>query len=184
MRLELIDPRGLWAVYEDGKTGDDWTFATWEGKAKAEEWMKSPEQRIASLEAERDALKLRMRAALNQCDTAINSAMQGNPGEYVASITNDNRNLLVENAALKAQLAAAQATIAALQWTPITPDNVPQVGDEAYSANDGDFTYVQSFDLGTAQEWTNDGWTHRRPISPPAQASATEAEQQPAGAKQ
>jgi len=66
----------------------------------------------------------------------------------------------------------AQATIAALQWTKITPDNVPQVGDEAYSAYDGDFTYVQSCDLGTAQEWTNDGWTHLRPISPPAQASA------------
>ena len=77
-------------------------------------------------------------------------------------------------AVLERQLAEARATIAALQWTEIKPDNVPQVGDEAYSANDGDFTYVQSFDLGTAQEWTNDGWTHRRPISPPAQASATE----------
>jgi uncharacterized protein YbdZ (MbtH family) len=76
---------------------------------------------------------------------------------------------------LERQLATAQATIAALQWTEITPDNVPQVGDEAYSANDGDFTYVQSFDLGTAQEWINQGWTHRRPKSPPAQASATEA---------
>jgi len=30
------------------------------GKAKAEEWMKTPEQRIASLEAERDALKAQM----------------------------------------------------------------------------------------------------------------------------
>ena len=126
MRLELIDPRGLWAVYEDGKTGDDWTFATWEGKAKAEERMKSPEQRIADLER---------------------------------------------------QLAEAQATIAALQWTEITPENFPKVGDEAYSDNDGDFLYVHTCDLGTAKEWTNEGWTHFRPISPPAQDSATEAEQ-------
>ena len=32
----------------------------------------------------------------------------------------------VEYARLKAQLAEAQATIAALQWTPITPDNLPK----------------------------------------------------------
>jgi hypothetical protein len=173
-------------VYEDGKTGDDWTFATWEGKAKAEEWMKSPEQRIASLEAERDALKLRMRAALNQCDTAINSAMQGNPGEYVASITNDNRNLLVENAALKAQLAAAQATIAALQWTPITMDNLP-LKDSEVIGREGLVETVRYHSDLLRQSFAYSrmvGWTHFRPISPPAQARAAEAEQQPAGAKQ
>lgn len=82
------------------------------------------------------------------------------------------RGLIAENERLKAQVAAARATIAALQWTPITPDNFPKVGDEAYSGNDGDFLYVHSCDLGTAQEWTNEGWTHFRPISPPAQDSA------------
>ena len=77
-------------------------------------------------------------------------------------------------ATLERELAEAQATIAALQWTEIAPDNLPKVGDEAYSAYDGDSLYVHSCDLGTAQEWTNKGWTHCRPISPPAQASATE----------
>lgn len=123
MRLELIDPRGLWAVYEDGKTGDDWTFATWEGKARAEEWMKS--RRIADLER---------------------------------------------------QLVEAQVTIAALQWTKITPDNLPKVGDEVGKWTPSGYFHTAQL----SSEWRieaqleDNGWTYRRSLSPPAQASAAE----------
>jgi hypothetical protein len=91
---------------------------------------------------------------------------------------NDPAHLQKRIADLERQLAEAQATIAALQWTPITPDNLPKVGDEAYSGNDGDFLYVHSCDLGTAQEWTNEGWTHFLHISPPTQARAAEVKRE------
>lgn len=59
--------------------------------------------------------------------------------------------------------------LAELQWQPITPENLPKVGDEAYSSNDGDFLEVHTCDLGTFQEWSNEGWTHFRAINPPTQ---------------
>ena len=71
-------------------------------------------------------------------------------------------------AELERQLAEAKAQIAALQWRPITPENSPKVGDEAYSCNDGDVLEVRSCDLGTYSKWTNAGWTHFRPINPPS----------------
>jgi hypothetical protein len=82
---------------------------------------------------------------------------------------------------LERQLATAQATIEALQWTPITPENLPKVGDEVWgpyttwAGNPACYLQVVSryhcIDL-----LPQSGYTHRRPISPPAQDSATEAE--------
>jgi len=88
---------------------------------------------------------------------------------------------------LERQLATAQATIAALQWTPITPDNLPKVGDEL-ARFPGDpsvrLCQVQVWQVGEnagheqpfSFRWRLSEWTHFRPISPPAQDSATEGE--------
>ena len=75
-----------------------------------------------------------------------------------------------ENAALKEQLAEARK---AAEWQKITPENIPKVGDEAYSIYDGDFLEVHSCDLGSYSDWKNEGWSHFRPINPP-----TESEEQ------
>ena len=83
-------------------------------------------------------------------------------------------------ATLERELAAARATIASAQWTPITSDNLPKVGDEvAY------FIYPPTFPNGYCSDvqavcvdwnklsrWYESKFTHFRPISPPAQASA------------
>ena len=88
-------------------------------------------------------------------------------------------------ATLERELATAQATIAAAQWTPITPDNLPKVGDEIarFPADPSvRLCQVQVWQVGEnagpeqpfAFKWRLSEWTHFRPISPPAQASAAE----------
>ncbi len=81
----------------------------------------------------------------------------------------------VEYARLKAQLAEAQATIAALQWTPITPDNLPK--PLVHEVLDPVRGFVGTVFASWPYERSIEaGWLYFRPISPPAQASATEAE--------
>ena len=81
-------------------------------------------------------------------------------------------------ATLERELATAQATIAAAQWTEIAPDNLPKMGDEVGCfADDGCCVYdVCDIHLRfTYEVWVKKrAMTHFRPISPPAQASAAE----------
>ena len=76
-------------------------------------------------------------------------------------------------AALKTELSAAQAAIAALQWTEITPDNLPKplVHEVLDPVRGFVGTVFASWPYGRSIEA---GWFYFRPISPPAQASATE----------
>jgi hypothetical protein len=59
----------------------------------------------------------------------------------------------------------------ALQWQPITPENLPKFGDEAYSTAHGDLLYIHACDLVSYQEWINEGWTHFRPINAPKEVA-------------
>jgi hypothetical protein len=71
------------------------------------------------------------------------------------------------------QLHAAQETIAALErklgsldWTPITPENLPKVGDEVLCGRER--REVKEEDLPRfAESWHFHGWTHRRPLNLP-----------------
>jgi hypothetical protein len=84
-------------------------------------------------------------------------------------------------AVLERQLAEAQATIAALQWMKITPDNPPTTGDEVAEYI---FATYDEPAYWLVESVTEYGYSccasHRRLISPPAQDSATEAEQRAA----
>jgi hypothetical protein len=74
------------------------------------------------------------------------------------------------------QLAAAQAAIAALQWTPITMDNLP-LKDSEVIGREGLVETVRYHSDLLRQSFAYSrmvGWTHFRPISPPAQARAAE----------
>jgi hypothetical protein len=70
-----------------------------------------------------------------------------------------------ENRSLKAQLAA-------LQWMPITPENLPKVGDEVLVLVEGRYmveNVLEPLPLKrhrfTAAK--RNGWTHFRSIAPP-----------------
>jgi hypothetical protein len=79
-------------------------------------------------------------------------------------------------ATLERELAEAQATIAALQWTPITMDNLP-LKDSEVIGREGLVETVRYHSDLLRQSFAYSrmvGWTHFRPISPPAQASAAE----------
>lgn len=89
--------------------------------------------------------------------------------------------LEVENAALFIELAA-------LRWKPITPENLPKVGDEVLGANveydAGAGDYGRGLVVTAADEvtcsvnsdiqfdtWTSYGYTVFRPINPPEEAT-------------
>jgi hypothetical protein len=86
--------------------------------------------------------------------------------------------LTEERDGFNVQLAEARATIAELQWTPITPENLPKVGDEVGCFADDGCCVYEVCDLHllfTYEVWVKQrAMTHFRPISPPAQDSATE----------
>jgi hypothetical protein len=81
-----------------------WNGTEWTRLSPHEEQLAAKQAEIEALTAQVTEAKKRAHAAITQCDAAINSAMQGNPGEYVAAITRDNRDLMVENERLKAQV--------------------------------------------------------------------------------
>jgi hypothetical protein len=64
---------------------------------------------------------------------------------------------------------ATEDRLKALDWTPITAENLPKVGDEVLSksgllvervnrSEQNEFTFIN---------WINLGWLYRRPINPP-----------------
>ena len=63
----------------------------------------------------------------------------------------------------------------ALQWQPITPENLPKVGDEVLRLKDVHTVYdtmVSAY--RNAEEWHKANWSHRRPINPPKEANRAE----------
>ena len=74
-----------------------------------------------------------------------------------------------ENASLKAQLQTAQDRLKALDWTPITPDNLPKVGDQTLHVTSRGVIIGVSV---TPKDWCLDdmsrGWKeYRRPLNAP-----------------
>ena len=75
--------------------------------------------------------------------------------------------------ALEAQLATAQRerdeSRRLAQWTPITPENLPKVGDEVLSVGEEGEAYLMApwSDKDSFADLSRDGWTHYRPITPP-----------------
>jgi hypothetical protein len=66
----------------------------------------------------------------------------------------------------------AEAALEALQWTPISAKELPEIGDEVLCWNNGQPMVgnvleplpVKRFRLRAAKR---NGWTHRRPLTPP-----------------
>ena len=77
---------------------------------------------------------------------------------------------------LKAALARVKELEEQVRWKPIMPESLPKVGDEVYRA--GMNGSVPAIDVQVAQEDANYnsyracGWTHYRPINPPAKEDA------------
>ncbi len=64
---------------------------------------------------------------------------------------------------LEAQLSEAQAKLAQMDWTQITPDNLPKVGDEVIYGNGKRVCSVtREYDFTV---WKATGDTHFRPIN-------------------
>jgi hypothetical protein len=95
--------------------------------------------------------------------------------------------LMIE--AQRIEIAALKDQIAALSWKPITPDSLPNVGDEVYSSGYKSVFFPDSQGTVYAPERTDDlrphlGWinapshafTHYRPINPPTTQAATEGQ--------
>jgi hypothetical protein len=100
----------------------------------------------------------------------------------IARLTEERDALkATENRILHRELRAAQATIAALRWTEITPDNLPKMGDEIAHFAKSRFVEVAAVmdcDIPWLERRHTNFWTHRRPISPPAQARAAEVKRE------
>ena len=74
-----------------------------------------------------------------------------------------------------ARIAELELQLAALQWTPISPENLPKVGDEVYAPpreqldrhSVMDVTVVMAVCNDSVEDWNHEGWTHRRLIDAP-----------------
>jgi hypothetical protein len=65
--------------------------------------------------------------------------------------------------------------LAALSWTPITPENLPKVGDEILAACEA-YANVRNVDAQDMRVGWEERryWTHFRPIAPPAVPPVTQ----------
>jgi hypothetical protein len=74
--------------------------------------------------------------------------------------------------ALIERLSKAEEQLRAMQWKPITPENLPKVGDEVWGQGRkvSPVEDVHIAMLGAdARAWIQNRFTHFRPIAPPAQ---------------
>ena len=94
-------------------------------------------------------------------------------GGAVSNIAREAIASRVRIAALTSALADANAKLSALQWQEITPENLPEVGDEIWGEKTGVMRkeYIPNpakmDDAECARLWIWAGWTHFRPITAP-----------------
>lgn len=71
--------------------------------------------------------------------------------------------------ALEAERDSLKAQIAAMQWTPITPENLPKVGDELIGQRGKVMALPEGYApaIPMMEDFTYAGWTHFRPIGAP-----------------
>lgn len=92
---------------------------------------------------------------------------------------NAYRNAVAEDSdvvrRLKRRIAELEARLASLSWTPITPGNLPKVGDEVYGRYSSGEHYVF---ICTGKElpeaWAASICTHFRALNPPSEHPAPE----------
>lgn len=66
------------------------------------------------------------------------------------------------------------AQVQELQWKPITPESVPKVGDELLGKHEQLMKMPEGYApiIPMIEDFTFAGWTHYRPITPPAPSRA------------
>ena len=69
---------------------------------------------------------------------------------------------------LSARILELEAQLAALDWTPITAENLPKAGDETINTSGYVMLKGRVTDLWNVNTWIDNRWTHFRPINPPA----------------
>jgi hypothetical protein len=99
-----------------------------------------------------------------------------------------NDGCMFENDALEKKVADVwqevpelEAALEALQWTPITPENLPKRGDEVLRQRNGGLLSIVvgnaiSPEDTTYQEWIDLKYTHFRPINPPRSEDAARSQ--------
>ena len=139
-------------------------------------------ERIAVAEAERDAYKRGLKAHAEEADEleAENAALKLRVEEL--QIMLDVRSIEVANEekatdalqkrleALTAENAALKLRVEALDWQPITPENLPRRGmkDECLHRAGYTGTLGERYYPHTIEELRKLGWTHFRAISAPS----------------
>lgn len=69
-----------------------------------------------------------------------------------------------------AEITELRARLAALDWIPISPENPVQTGDEVLTRERSSVFVPEAGHLKgcPTEEWLALGYTHRRPLNPPA----------------
>jgi hypothetical protein len=153
--------------------------------ALAQERIARLERELASLTAERDtAVAMRDLEERNKIDfiqqlevaeRELAEARERELAEARAQVLDwENREAAIcpEDVGFEKLLRVLRAQLAALGWQPITPDNLPRVGDEVLRQRPGSLispvvdNAVRPNDT-THEDWIALGYTHFRPIHPP-----------------
>jgi hypothetical protein len=97
-------------------------------------------------------------------------AKMGRPFKHLRCETVSAADLSGEQLAkfYKGQIAVLEARLAALDWTPITADNLPRLEDEVRDERFRSIKLVAEHMKGwDAEDWAMEGFTHRRPLNAP-----------------
>ena len=84
------------------------------------------------------------------------------------------QSLIEELGTAEARVAELEAQLDALQWTPITAENMPKQGDELLGRCGNGVYYVNEYGglADYAQLVAEEEWTHFRPINAPQPKAA------------
>jgi len=84
------------------------------------------------------------------------------------------KSLIEELGTAEARVAELEAQLDALQWTPITAENMPKQGDELLGRCGNGVYYVNEYGglADYAQLVAEEEWTHFRPINAPQPKAA------------
>lgn len=110
--------------------------------------------------------------------------MTDNPKVPIKRFTFDDEGLSPEEATRRwretpdgkwVSYADHEAALEALQWTPITPENLPTMGDEMVSVDGEGRVWLRRYESFMADDpavmfdyfTKQKGWTHFRPLTPP-----------------
>lgn len=133
---------------------------------------KQVEIRLIGLKEAIEELSKLLRKSAEECsETCHMDCTHEEARFYLHCAENSRLALASERDKLKAELAR-------LQWQPITPENLPKVGDEIFgSRTDGRGIHIRLLPEGYTSpvarvgDFTCAGWTHFRPANLPKEAA-------------